>query len=96
MKFSSCYLEHLDYLGLRHENRLKSWVSGYNLCNNSHSCSENVTRTDPTKMHENGTISKCVDSLRTHTILQYHAQTTGFKYQALGWTIIVWGGDIVC
>jgi hypothetical protein len=28
MKLSSCYLEHLDSLGLRHANRLKSWVGG--------------------------------------------------------------------
>jgi hypothetical protein len=29
IKLSSCYLEHLDFLGLRHANRLKSWVGGY-------------------------------------------------------------------
>jgi hypothetical protein len=28
MKLFSCYLEHLDSLGLRHANRLKSWVGG--------------------------------------------------------------------
>jgi hypothetical protein len=29
MKFSSCYLEHLDSLGLRHAKRLKSQVGSY-------------------------------------------------------------------
>jgi hypothetical protein len=29
MKLSSCYLEHLDSLGLRHANRLNSKVGGY-------------------------------------------------------------------
>jgi hypothetical protein len=29
MKLSSCYLEHLDSLGLRYANRLKSWVGGF-------------------------------------------------------------------
>jgi hypothetical protein len=29
MKLSSCYLEHLDSLGLRHAKWLKSWVGGY-------------------------------------------------------------------
>jgi hypothetical protein len=31
MKLSSCYSERLDCLGLRQANRLKSYVSGYNL-----------------------------------------------------------------
>jgi hypothetical protein len=29
IKQSLCYLENLDSLGLRHANRLKSWVGGY-------------------------------------------------------------------
>jgi hypothetical protein len=31
MKLSSCCLEHLDCLGLRHANRLKNWVGGFKL-----------------------------------------------------------------
>jgi hypothetical protein len=33
MKLSSCYLEHLDSLGLRHAKRLKSWDGGYKVLN---------------------------------------------------------------
>jgi hypothetical protein len=29
MKLFSCYLEHLDSLGLRYAKQLKSWVCGY-------------------------------------------------------------------
>jgi hypothetical protein len=29
VKLCLCYLEHLDSLGFRHANRLKSWVVGY-------------------------------------------------------------------
>jgi hypothetical protein len=31
MKLSSCYLEKLDYLALRHVNRLNSWVGVYKI-----------------------------------------------------------------